>query len=394
MTANQDRIAEATRANREGVMALRAGDHAAAQRAFEQATAADPDALPLWINLAHANRLLGDRTAERAALERALAIDRADFTASLRMAQWAQAAGEDEMALQLWSGVQQLAVGVPEINPQVRAELAAGAAWCADLQDRLGRRVDAAMATLAAPGSQTEQRRISAFVDHALGRRAIFHNECAGLHYPFLPADEYFDRSQFDWLSELEAATPAIQAEFAALFAAPGDLAKPYVQMEPGTPPNKWSALDQSYNWTACFLWEYGRPHQAALDRCPQTARVLAGLPLARIPGRAPNAFFSVLRAHSHIPPHTGVTNTRAIIHLALQVPPGCGFRVGGETREWREGHAFAFDDTIEHEAWNTSDMPRAVLIIDTWNPHLSQSERDAIVAYYQAVDAGKTDPC
>ncbi|HPB65108.1 MAG TPA: aspartyl/asparaginyl beta-hydroxylase domain-containing protein [Spirochaetales bacterium] len=84
----------------------------------------------------------------------------------------------------------------------------------------------------------------------------------------------------------------------------------------------------------------------------------------------------------------TGVTNTRAIVHLALDIPPGCGFRVGGETREWIEGKAFAFDDTIEHEAWNTSDAPRAILILDCWNPHLCEGERAAITAWFAASDA------
>ena len=129
-------------------------------------------------------------------------------------------------------------------------------------------------------------------------------------------------------------------------------------------------------------------PNAAVIERCPHTARVLESLPLARIPGRAPNAFFSILRARSRIPAHTGVTNTRAIVHLALDVPPGCGFRVGGETRVWVEGKAFAFDDTIEHEAWNDSVARRAVLIIDAWNPHLSERECAAITAYFAANDA------
>ena len=100
--------------------------------------------------------------------------------------------------------------------------------------------------------------------------------------------------------------------------------------------------------------------------------------------------FFSILQAGKHIPPHTGVTNTRTIIHLPLIVPPGCEFRVGGETREWREGEAFAFDDTIEHEAWNRSDRDRAVLILDCWNPHLSERERAMICRLFELSDEQK----
>ncbi|MFN5903064.1 MAG: aspartyl/asparaginyl beta-hydroxylase domain-containing protein, partial [Novosphingobium sp.] len=90
-------------------------------------------------------------------------------------------------------------------------------------------------------------------------------------------------------------------------------------------------------------------------------------------------AFFSLLKPRTRIPPHTGVTNIRSIVHLPLIVPQGCGFRVGGETREWHEGEAFVFDDTIEHEAWNDSDHLRAVLIFDVWNPWLTLAERDLI---------------
>jgi aspartyl/asparaginyl beta-hydroxylase (cupin superfamily) len=73
------------------------------------------------------------------------------------------------------------------------------------------------------------------------------------------------------------------------------------------------------------------------------------------------------------------VTNARLTVHLPLIVPPGCRFRVGGETREVRAGSAWVFDDTIEHEAWNDSDSARAILIFDVWNPQLTPLERDLV---------------
>ena len=39
------------------------------------------------------------------------------------------------------------------------------------------------------------------------------------------------------------------------------------------------------------------------------------------------------------------------------------------------------FDDTIEHEAWNNSDTPRAILIFDVWNPLMTEAERAMIQA-------------
>jgi aspartyl/asparaginyl beta-hydroxylase (cupin superfamily) len=104
------------------------------------------------------------------------------------------------------------------------------------------------------------------------------------------------------------------------------------------------------------------------------------------VDARAPTAYFSILDAHTRIPPHCGVTNTRAIVHVPLIVPPDCGFRVGSETREWIPGKAWVFDDTIEHEAWNQSEMPRAILIFDIWNPFLTLAERDRIRAATEVV--------
>jgi aspartyl/asparaginyl beta-hydroxylase (cupin superfamily) len=230
-------------------------------------------------------------------------------------------------------------------------------------------------------------RRFNACLDHSLGRRAIYHNHCAGLHFPFLPADEFFERDQFPWLIEIEGRTDAIRREAQALLEMGAEAIRPYVRQEAGTPQNKWSSLDNSLDWSACFLWEYGERNDAVCALCPETAAALELVPQNRIPGKAPTAFFSILKPGAHIPPHTGVTNTRAIIHLPLVVPEGCWFRVGGETRHWCEGEAFGFDDTIEHEAWNRSAVPRIVLIFDVWNPHLTEAERRLLAALFQVVE-------
>ena len=65
----------------------------------------------------------------------------------------------------------------------------------------------------------------------------------------------------------------------------------------------------------------------------------------------------------------------------------------GCETRAWREGEAFGFDDTIEHEAWNDSDQLRVVLIFDVWNPHLSVEEQELLVQFFASADATGHNP-
>jgi aspartate beta-hydroxylase len=102
-------------------------------------------------------------------------------------------------------------------------------------------------------------------------------------------------------------------------------------------------------------------------------------------PGRTPVAMFSLLKPRTRIPPHVGVSNARLVTHLPLIIPPGCGFRVGNQSRQWVPGQAWVFDDTIEHEAWNDSEQLRVVLIFDIWHPELSAVERRMITAMTEA---------
>ncbi|HTI31297.1 MAG TPA: aspartyl/asparaginyl beta-hydroxylase domain-containing protein [Sphingomonas sp.] len=372
--------------NDRGMAALNAGQAADAVAAFTEATKLDPKAGPLWLNLAKAHRLSGDDAGEHAALTCALAIDQLDFMAQVRKAELHERRGEDREAATHWSAVAQLGAQMPP-GDALNVLLARARAAISRQTQALADAVEVELGQDLVAADTVTRRRMTAAIDHALGRRAIYVNSCAGLHYPFLPADEYFDRAHFPWLAALEAEAPAIRAEWEALIRDRDPGFVPYVSLAPGTPENPWTPLSDSFDWSALYLWKYGAA-QRALDASPRTRAALEAVPSMVIPGRGPTAFFSLLKPGARIPPHTGVSNIRAIGHLALSIPPGCGFRVGGETREWREGQAWLFDDTIEHEAWNTSDRPRAILIFDVWNPHLNATERDLITRYFVAADA------
>lgn len=374
-----------------GMEALGRDDAATAAQHFEAAADADPRAGALWLNLAKARRLQGNDAAERAALESALAVDQRDLMAHIRLAELHERRGETADATTHWSAVAQLANEHASSSPELRAIFDHARAFLTERSRLLADALAANLKEDLEKASARDRRRATAAMDHMLGRRQIYPNICFGMHYPFLPVDEFFDREHFPWLSELEAATGVIRAEITELLASDDPGLSPYVTMPPGTPQNKWTGLNNNLAWSALHLWKDGERVEGACARAPRTAAIMEKLPLAGIPGRTPTVFFSILQAGKHIPPHTGVTNTRAIIHLPLIVPPGCSFRVGGETREWREGEAFAFDDTIEHEAWNTSNEDRAVLILDCWNPHLSEHERAMICRLFTVADEQKT---
>ncbi|MCW3797961.1 aspartyl/asparaginyl beta-hydroxylase domain-containing protein [Sphingomonas sp. BN140010] len=377
--------------NTRGLRALADGDLPLAVSSFARAAALDPGEPALCLNLAAAHRQAGDQDGEAAALRAALDIDRRHFLAQLRLAELRQRQGSLSEAAQHWAAVVQLAGGMDERPPLVADGLARGQRFLDEHNAAFARELECELS--GDPTDALTERRFGACVDVMLRGRRVYRNECHGLYYPFLPADEYFDRDLFPWFEGLEARTPAIRGEALALLANGSDAIRPYVRQDKGTPQNKWSALDHSHDWSACFLWEYGIRNDPVCALCPETAAALEAVPRSHVPGKAPSAFFSILQPGAHIPPHTGVTNTRAIIHLPLVVPDGCTFRVGGETRPWVEGHAFAFDDTIEHEAWNRSDQVRILLILDVWNPHLSEAEQERLIKLFAVADRGLVAP-
>jgi aspartate beta-hydroxylase len=376
-----------------GIIAINSGDAETATDYHARAAAADPGAGPLWLNLARAQREMGDDEGERASLGRALDLNRLDFMALVRMAQLHERLGELADALPLWAGIVQIAPPPAQRNEGINAILAHARDFLERQSTHYEEVLDTGLAADRAALDGAQLRRFNAFTEAAIGKRRIYTNQCSGVHFPFLPADEFFERKHFPWMEGVEAQSEAIRDELFALIAADAPGFAPYVSQDPGTPQNLWSGLDNSLSWSAYYLIKYGERIQDACARCPVTAAMLDSIPGAKMARRAPTAFFSILKPKTHIPPHTGVTNTRAIIHLPLIIPEGCRFRVGGETRQWKMGEAFAFDDTIEHEAWNNSDQLRAVLIFDVWNPHLTSVEQTMLQRFFDVSDASEYAP-
>lgn len=204
------------------------------------------------------------------------------------------------------------------------------------------------------------------------------------LFFPGLPATPYFSRDDLPWLESLERETDAVRAELLA--AMPREGVGERVFDSDAAESQGLAGRDGAPSWSGIYFYRHGERRQESHALCPHTAAVLESLPLARIREHAPEVMFSVLTPGSHILPHRGVTNTRAVCHLPLVVPEDCALVVGGERHAWREGRAVAFDDTYEHEAWNRGARTRVVLILDVWNPHLTPAERDAVAALVAAM--------
>jgi aspartyl/asparaginyl beta-hydroxylase (cupin superfamily) len=372
--------------NARAIFELQGGNPQRARELLERAIAADPANAALRINLATSFRALGQHADEEQALQSVLTIEPRNLLALLQKGDLLERRGKVRAAASVYHNALQT------ISPTTRIPQALEPALQHAVQ--MTRRNDAELAAYIAASVEPLRALHPAGefsrAEHGLaaltGAKRIYHPQPTFLHVPKLPTEEFYPREQFPWLAEFEAAAPRIRAEFERALLEDSAGAVPYIDYPDGVPLDHWKDLNKSRRWSAFFLWRDGVRVDAHADRCPETERLVMNAPFADVPGYAPTAFFSILDKKSHIPPHSGVTNSRLIVHLPLIVPGNCRFRVGSETREWQEGRAWVFDDTIEHEAWNDSDVPRAILIFDTWHPALTAAERAVIRAAVPAI--------
>jgi aspartyl/asparaginyl beta-hydroxylase (cupin superfamily) len=337
---------------------------------------ADPS---LWLRIAAMQRARGDAGAAFDAVHRALSLAPLDFTALLMRASLLQRAG-DAGAGEAWAhALAQRPDG--ELPPQFAAVVAEAeqhhSTWLAEREARMR----AAMAKTEGNASAAERKRIERFRSNVLRRTRPYHSEPTHFHFPELIEREFHPRDSFPWLGKVQEATSQIAEDLQAVMEAERAELVPYIQYEEHQPLDQWRELNQNPDWTAIHLIKNGERIEGNARHCPHTMGLLSGLPQPLMKGAGPNAMFSLLAPHTHIPPHVGVSNARLVCHLPLIVPEGCWFRVGAEKREWVPGNAFVFDDTIEHEAMNDSDSLRVVFIFDVWHPDLTEAERDAVAA-------------
>ncbi|TAN02949.1 MAG: tetratricopeptide repeat protein [Rhodanobacteraceae bacterium] len=204
---------------------------------------------------------------------------------------------------------------------------------------------------------------------------------CKFFYVPGLRATPYYERELFPWHAELEQHTDTIRAELRGVLEQPIGV-EPFLGTNDNQMLKQQNLLDGTRGhaeWNSFFFHRHGEVFEQNARRCPRTTEILATLPLVHIRGHAPEVLFSILTPGSHILKHHGVTNTRLVTHLPLIIPEDCAISVGGVEHAWQEGRCVTFDDTFEHEAWNRSDKVRAVMILDSWHPDLSEAEREAI---------------
>ena len=368
-----------------GQLAFRKGDLEAARAAFQRlVTASGKDPQP-WLNLALACRGLRDEKGEEDALVGALAADPADLLALILRGNLYERQARTHEAARAYGAAATVAPPMDQLHADLRPAVGHALAYRKRYDEECAAFLDQRLEPRLRDFAGEDLKRFRDSVDILVGRKRRYDSRSAIYHYPQLAPIEFLPRPDFPWLQDVEAATDRVRDEFLAVLDAEEGFT-PYITYPDDVPKNQWAELNNSPRWSAFHLYKLGARVEENAAKCPATMELLAGVPQPDQPGRTPAAMFSLLKPRTRIPAHAGVTNVRVVTHLPLIVPPGCGFRVGNETRQWVPGEAWVFDDTIEHEAWNDSDQLRVVLIFDVWHPALTAAERAMVTALAAAL--------
>ena len=176
----------------------------------------------------------------------------------------------------------------------------------------------------------------------------------------------FYDSKEFPWVKNLEDNWQVIANEVDQFIREHNNRIQPYFNASMVSAPQQWKAFGFKF-WD----WEIKENKNA----CPETIKLLK-----RVPNLL-SASVSILEPNTEIHEHKGDTNAIYRCHLGLKIPasiPECGFKVGGETREWQEGKMLMFNDAASHSAWNLSDKQRYVLLLDVLRPEF-ESKRHRI---------------
>lgn len=351
----------------EADQAMRQGLPARAAELLSRIASETPDDNAVSLRLAAARRSLGDLNGALVSAMQAVRIAPRDYLGWLMLGSLHDALGAHDRADRTYRYAVRLVPPKSLLPPPVQKQL-----------DHARRRASAytewTEAVRAMPDA-TLSPRLLAFRENILANAAAGPETRSSLVIPDMPSPDFHDPSASAGLLPLAEASSKVRREFEALSAALGADVLP--QAAHGD-----TAHDRRVTgWTMIPLFREGVRTERFASACPVTMALHAGIDHPDLAGISASLSFSVLRGGAVIPPHSGLTNARLIVHWPLIVPPDCGFRVGSTMRPWTIGTPLVFDDTIEHEAWNRSSAERVVLIGDIWHPDLSPAERAALTA-------------
>jgi len=175
-------------------------------------------------------------------------------------------------------------------------------------------------------------------------------------------APAFFDLKDKKWFNDLVTNLPAIQQAVIDFVKSRGKTQGEYF--------NKELVEGQTWEGFGFLLW--GKRNEANIKDGEAFLKYFFP-----IPGLV-SFSISVLSPQTHIIEHFGDTDANYRLHVPILIPAGlpeCGFKVSGTPIAWDK--IFAFSDAHLHEAWNNTDKPRIILMVDVLREELLPQQRE-----------------
>ena len=238
--------------------ALQSRDAMTALRLLREAEARAPGDLEVKMQLALALRTTGDLASALEVLDAALSLDPYHLLALLSKGWMLEKLDRPREAAEVYRNALKIAPPEDRVSAGLKAPLARA-------REVVAQEADRAESFLLDRIKQVRERHPDQKLDRFdlslkafVGKARIYSPQPALLHYPGLPAEQFYDREHFPWLPELEAGAEAIREELLVVMREDLEQLEPYIQYPPGVPVNQWVELNHSPRWNSYFLWRDG----------------------------------------------------------------------------------------------------------------------------------------
>ena len=188
---------------RAGGETLRKGEPSAAKTLFERVLREQPTNESAQWGLALAYRGLGDTTGQLAAVDQLLSTNPRHLSALIMKADHFAASGDGRAAQSFYRAAVDRARALDSLSPEMRQEVRRAerevALYAQSYEDHLRE-------TLAEAGFDpvTSSARFGHCLDLLLGKKQIYLQSPTAFYFPELPQRQFYERSEFPWVSELE----------------------------------------------------------------------------------------------------------------------------------------------------------------------------------------------
>lgn len=175
---------------------------------------------------------------------------------------------------------------------------------------------------------------------------------------------DFFDKEKLGFTNKIEEHAEEILKEINGFLASDENETSPYFNKQ---------LVSKFGNWQTSSFMVWCWPVKKNMRQVPITSEILTSIP-------GITAFsISHLKPQTEIKPHRGDTNAIMRCHLGISIPEQserCQLKVRYTSRSWEEGKLLVFNDAARHEAWNLTDEPRTVLLIDVVRPEFRSKKR------------------